>query len=71
MVERSKLKYFSKVDQLEYHVCRKIRNLIIQGKLKWDEDSSGGRHVRRKVTKNDQQLKNVIFTDHSLNLKLW
>jgi len=31
MVERSKLKYFSK------------------GKLKWDEDSSGGRHVRRKV----------------------
>merc|ERR1719510_1370698 len=31
MVERSKLKYFSK------------------GKLKWDEDSSAGRHVRRKV----------------------
>lgn len=31
MVERSKLKYFSK------------------GKLKWDEESSAGRHVRRKV----------------------
>ena len=27
----------------------KSRTLLLQGKLKWDEDSSGGRHVRRKV----------------------
>jgi hypothetical protein len=45
LVERSKLKYFSKVTGLPYRPLQRF----IQGKLKWDEESSAGRHVRRKV----------------------
>ena len=32
----------------DFYVARS-RTLLVQGKLKWDEDSSAGRHVRRKV----------------------
>ena len=39
------------------------RTLPVQGKLKWDEDSSAGRHVRRKVINSDQALNCV--TDES------
>ena len=45
LVERSKLKYFSKVTGL----ARQSLQRPMQGKLKWDEESSAGRHVRRKV----------------------
>ena len=52
MVERSKLKYFSKVGIPESpSSCIEIvQTVSFQGKLKWDEDSSAGRHVRRKVS---------------------
>ena len=63
MVERSKLKYFSKVkvslNLIPRHLYNTARSRtpFVQGKLKWDEDSSGGRHVRRKVTMTNM-LKN-------------
>ena len=51
MVERSKLKYFSKASLVSNRICiwQNTKNPSVQGKLKWDEDSSAGRHVRRKV----------------------
>ena len=73
MVERSKLKYFSKVRSaiikdsnkdvassrtkcFDWPINNNVFSMaciilicLFQGKLKWDEDSSAGRHVRRKV----------------------
>ena len=51
MAERSNLKYFSKVVSSVYNIYNGIYNNICifsQGKLRWDEESTGGRHVRRK-----------------------
>ena len=50
MAERSNLKYFSKVVSSVYNIYNNgiCTFSFSQGKLRWDEESTGGRHVRRK-----------------------
>ena len=50
MAERSNLKYFSKVVSSVYNIYNNgiCTSSFSKGKLRWDEESTGGRHVRRK-----------------------